>query len=98
LKRIKEALQKDVANRKQLNEYLAIKNRLDYLTVREQELLSLIVKGYSNKEMAKELGISNRTVEAHRARIMRKMQAENLADLMVLAARSDVLNDKFSQE
>ena len=98
LKRIKEALQKDVANRKQLNEYLTIKKRLDYLTVREQELLSLIVKGYSNKEMAKELGISNRTVEAHRARIMRKMQAENLADLMVLAARSDVLNDKFSQE
>lgn len=98
LKRIIEALQKDGANRKQLDEYLTIKNRLDDLTLREQELLSLIVKGYSNKEMAKELSISNRTVEAHRAHIMRKIQAENLADLMVFAARSDVLNDKFNHE
>jgi FixJ family two-component response regulator len=85
MERISEALKKDVANRKQLVEQLKIQNRLDYLTLREQEVLALIVKGHSNKDMARILDISNRTIEAHRARIMEKMQAESLADLMIMA-------------
>jgi FixJ family two-component response regulator len=92
LERIAEAINKDIANRKQLDEYSRIKKRLDYLTQREQEVLSLIVKGRSNKDVAKALDISNRTVEAHRARIMEKMQAECLADLVMMATYPYVLN------
>lgn len=92
LERIAEAINKDIANRKQLDEYSKIKKRLDYLTQREQEVLSLIVRGHSNKDVAKALDISNRTVEAHRARIMEKMQAECLADLVMMATYSNVLN------
>jgi two-component system, LuxR family, response regulator FixJ len=90
LERIAEAIKKDIASRKQLDEYSKIKNRLGYLTVREHEVLSLIVRGHSNKEVARVLDISNRTVEAHRARIMEKMQAECLADLVMMATLSKV--------
>ncbi|UOA09941.1 response regulator transcription factor [Methylobacter sp. S3L5C] len=88
LERIAEALKKDLTNRNQLDEYNKIKKRLAYLTLREEEVLSLIVKGLSNKEVAKMLEISNRTVEAHRARIMEKMQAECLADLVMMTTHS----------
>ena len=97
LERIAEAIKKDIASREQLVEHLKIQNRLDSLTVREQEVLSLIVKGHSNKEMAKMLDISNRTIEAHRARIMEKMQAESLADLMMMVAHSEKLNDNSNR-
>jgi two-component system response regulator FixJ len=88
LERIEEAIKKDIANREQLSEHRKIQNLLNHLTVREQEVLSLIVRGYSNKEMAKILNISNRTIEAHRAHIMEKMQAESLAELMMMATHS----------
>jgi two-component system, LuxR family, response regulator FixJ len=83
LERIEEAINKDIASRELCVARLTIQNRLDSLTLREHEVLSLIVKGHSNKEIAKMLDISNRTVEAHRARIMEKMQADSLADLMM---------------
>ncbi|MDD2661121.1 MAG: response regulator [Methylococcales bacterium] len=92
LERIEEAIKKDIASRNLSNERLLIQNRLDALTLREHEVLSLVVCGYSNKEIAKMLGISNRTVEAHRARIMEKMQAESLADLIVMARHSEALS------
>ena len=58
-------------------------------------MLSLIVKGHSNKEMARMLDISNRTIEAHRASIMEKMQANSLAELMVMVTHLEMLNDNF---
>jgi RNA polymerase sigma factor (sigma-70 family) len=85
LERIEEAIKKDIANREQRIEYRELQNRLDKLTVREKEVLSLIVSGHSNKETAKILNISNRTVEAHRAHIMEKMQVESLAELTLIA-------------
>jgi two-component system, LuxR family, response regulator FixJ len=93
LERIEEAIKKDIARREQAIEHRKIQNRLDHLTVREQEVLSLIIKGHSNKEMAKMLDISNRTVEAHRASIMGKMHANSLAELMVMVTHSEMLND-----
>jgi two-component system, LuxR family, response regulator FixJ len=84
LERIEEAIKKDIASREQVIEYRKIQNRLEHLTVREQEVLSLITCGHSNKEMARILDISNRTVEAHRASIMEKMQANSLAELLVM--------------
>ena len=90
LERISEAIKKDIADREQITAQLKVQNRLDYLTVREQEVLSLILKGHANKDMARMLDISNRTIEAHRARIMEKMQAESLADLMLMASHYDL--------
>lgn len=57
------------------------------LTGREQEVLNLLISGKSNKEVARSLGISPRTVEAHRANIMSKFDAINIADLAVRAVR-----------
>jgi RNA polymerase sigma factor (sigma-70 family) len=95
LERIAEAIKKDFADREQRIEHHKIQNILDHLTAREQEVLSLIVSGHSNKAMAKILGISNRTVEAHRARIMEKTQANSLAELMAMIAHVDILKDTF---
>jgi two-component system, LuxR family, response regulator FixJ len=87
LERIEEAIKKDIANREQHIEQRKIQNSLEHLTVREKEVLSLVACGHSNKEMARILGISNRTVEAHRASIMEKMQSNSLAELMVMVTR-----------
>ena len=58
-----------------------IASRLDTLTPREREVMALIVHGNANKVVALDLGISERTVELHRSRVMKKMRARSLADL-----------------
>jgi two-component system response regulator FixJ len=65
--------------------------RLAALTPREREVLDLLVTGKSNKEIAKVLGTSPRTIDVHRARVFQKLQADTLPDLvhLVLAARPD---------
>ncbi|GAA5171070.1 response regulator transcription factor [Viridibacterium curvum] len=65
--------------------------RIEQLTPREHEVLDLIVAGRLNKQIADELGISIKTVEVHRARVMEKMQADSLAELVqsVLHARGE---------
>jgi two-component system response regulator FixJ len=95
LERIEEAIKKDIASREQFVEHCEIQDRLNHLTVREQEVLFLIVKGLSNKEMARILDISNRTVEAHRASVMEKMHVNSLAELMVMVTHSEILIDNL---
>jgi two-component system response regulator FixJ len=58
------------------------------LTPREREVLQLITNGQSNKEAGRELGISPRTIEVHRARVMEKLGAKNTADLMRIVLTS----------
>jgi FixJ family two-component response regulator len=82
--RIDEALKKDLEFRAKDLERRRIQKRVDHLTPREKEVLELIVSSHSNKESAKILHISNRTVDVHRASIMEKMQAENLAELIAM--------------
>ena len=64
-----------------------IQKRLKALTPREYEVFSLLVTGMANKEIAYKLGTSERTVKAHRAQIMEKMNAGSLADLVRFAER-----------
>lgn len=63
-------------------EYLQIQQRLQHLTPREREVMEMVTEGRSNKEIANSLGVSAKTIEAHRARVMEKMQAGSLAELV----------------
>ncbi len=80
--RVKRALEKDRVNRNQLRQRDVIRERLQSLTPREREILTLVTRGKPNKVMAGDLGVSQRTVEIHRARVMEKMGAESLAQLV----------------
>ena len=82
LSRIERAMELDelLANRRQRDD--AISNRLEQLTQREREVMKLVVIGKLNKQIADELQISMKTVEAHRARVMEKMGVRTLAELV----------------
>ncbi|MGD8412579.1 MAG: response regulator transcription factor [Candidatus Latescibacterota bacterium] len=69
-----------------------LRRRLEALTPREYEVFFLLAAGMANKEIATELGVSERTVKAHRARIMDKMNAGSLADLVRFAERLKTLS------
>jgi FixJ family two-component response regulator len=64
--------------------------RLERLTPREREVMELVVTGMLNKQIAGELGTVEKTIKVHRARVMEKMEAESLAELVRLAARVDI--------
>ena len=82
LDRVRHALDHDSSNRIRLQQHDAIKERLISLTPREREILDLVTSGKPNKVMAAQLGVSQRTVEIHRARVMEKMGASSLAQLV----------------
>jgi FixJ family two-component response regulator len=77
-----------------------LKSRLDIvrahvsaLTPREREVFALVIRGDTNKQVARELGCTERTIKAHRHRVMEKMQVQSLAELVSLAERIGVLDD-----
>ena len=74
----------------------ALRNRYELLTQRERDVMALVVSGMLNKQVGGELGISEITVKAHRGRVMRKMKARSLPDLVTMSARLQLLSPRKS--
>jgi len=81
---VRAAIDKDRAAREARAARVAIEDRLATLTPREHDVLQLVVAGRLNKQIGAELGTAEKTVKVHRARMMRKMQVDSLADLVRL--------------
>lgn len=82
IRRVQRALQQDLRMRQQSGDREALVQRRDSLTPRELEVAARIIAGQANKVIALELDLSERTVELHRARVMQKMAARGLAQLV----------------
>jgi FixJ family two-component response regulator len=84
---VERALENDLRQKKNRQELETIQTRFNRLTPRERQVLWLVVNGKLNKQVAAELGTSEKTIKVHRARVMQKMEASSLAELVQLAHR-----------
>jgi len=91
---INVAIEGDAARRQQEKEISALRDRLEWLTPREREVLPLVVSGFPNKQIAAEIGTSETTVKVHRGQLMRKMGADSLPDLVRMAERLGIPDAK----
>jgi len=98
LDRIQQALEADTRRRSEARPRAAVLARIATLTPREREVMQLVVAGKPNKAIATALGISKKTVEAHRAKMMEKMQAGSISELVRDALLVNDPADKGSPE
>lgn len=87
---VQEALKKDQHARQAKAEIKEIHERVNSLTPREREVFGLVVSGKLNKQIAFELGTSEKTIKAQRSQVMKKMHADSLADLVRLAVKAGI--------
>jgi RNA polymerase sigma factor (sigma-70 family) len=82
---IRKAIERSRQKYTEEHECLGLEQRFESLSAREREVFRLVVKGLLNKQIACELGVVEKTVKVHRARVMEKMQANSLAELVTIA-------------
>ncbi len=95
---IRQAMVRDREIRAEEAERAEILRRIERLTPREREVFALVVAGKLNKQIAQQLGTSEKTVKVHRSRVMEKMCAESLADLVLLAQAVGLCRPKVQSE
>jgi RNA polymerase sigma factor (sigma-70 family) len=84
------ALDRDRARRQREAEMAKLRDRFEWLTPREREVLPLVVSGLPNKQIAAEIGTSETTVKVHRGQLMRKMGADSLPELVRMAEKMGI--------
>jgi FixJ family two-component response regulator len=93
---IQLALERDRARRRREAEIVVLRERFESLTLRERKVLSMVVSGMLNKQIAAEIGTAENTVKVHRSRAMEKMQAQSLADLVKMVEKLEIQAAKAS--
>jgi RNA polymerase sigma factor (sigma-70 family) len=90
---VERAFAHQLAARSQRQRFDAMRATIAMLTPREREVFELVIRGKTNKQVGNVLGATERTIKAHRHRVMEKMQVQSLAELVSLAERAGIMGD-----